>query len=77
MSAFRYGYETEPGLAQVSYLIVIKESTQQKRSFAMDTMTFVTYCLAGFGGLVVIAAVVFVVSLFCEKKPDKKENSDK
>ncbi len=43
----------------------------------MDTMTFVTYCLAGFGGLVVIVAVVFVVSLFCEKKPDKKENSDK
>ena len=43
----------------------------------MDTMTFVTYCLAGFGGLVVIAAVVFVVSLFCDKKPDKKDNSDK
>ena len=43
----------------------------------MDTMTFVTYCLAGFGGLVVVAAIVFVISLFSDKKPDKKDNSDK
>ena len=43
----------------------------------MDTMTFVTYCLAGFGGLVVLAGVVFTVSLFTEKKPDKKDDSEK
>ncbi len=43
----------------------------------MDTMTFVTYCLAGFGGLVVVAAIVFVISLFSDKKPDKKDNSEK
>ena len=43
----------------------------------MDTMTFVTYCLAGFGGLVVLAAVVFTISLFSDKKTDKKDDSKK
>jgi hypothetical protein len=43
----------------------------------MDTMTIVSYCLAGFGGLIVVAMVVFCISLFNDKKPDKKDDSKK
>ena len=43
----------------------------------MDTMTVVSYCLAGFGGLVVIAAIVFAIYLMCDNKSSKKEDSDK
>ena len=43
----------------------------------MDTMTIVSYCLAGFGGLVVVAMVVFCISLFSDKKTDKKDNTEK
>ena len=43
----------------------------------MDTMTFVSYCLAGFGGLVVVAAVGFAISLMVDKKSDKKDDSEK
>ena len=43
----------------------------------MDTMTFVTYCRAGFGGLIVVAMVVFCISLFNDKKSDKKDDSEK
>ena len=42
----------------------------------MDTMTFVAYCLAGFGGLVVIAAVVFAITLVFDKKPDHDDHDD-
>ena len=43
----------------------------------MDTMTIVSYCLAGFGGLLVVAMVVFCISLFNDKKSDKKDDSKK
>lgn len=43
----------------------------------MDTMTIVSYCLAGFGGLVVVAMDVFCISLFSDKKTDKKDDSEK
>ncbi len=43
----------------------------------MDAMTFVSYCLAGFGGLVVVSVIGFVVYLMCDHKSSKKEDSDK
>ena len=43
----------------------------------MDTMTLVSYCLAGFGGLVVVAAIGFAIYLLCDSKSSKKDDSDK
>ena len=76
MSAFRSDYETRPARAGLT-ISISSESTDYKEGVIMDTMTFVTYCLAGFGGLVVIAMVVFCISLFSDKKTDKKDDSEK
>ena len=43
----------------------------------MDTMTVVTYCLAGFGGLVVVATAVFIIYLLFDGKSGKKDHPDK
>ena len=48
-----------------------------EKEFFMDAMTFVSYCLAGFGGLVVVTVIGFVVYLMCDHKSSKKEDSDK
>ena len=43
----------------------------------MHTMSIVGYCLAGFGGLVVVAAIGLAVYLLCDSTSSKKNDSDK